>query len=138
VSNFGPEHLERIIGETGEVPVVNQIELHPRFQQRALRAFNARHGVRTESWSPLGQGRLLRHLAVRRIAARYGKTPAQVVIRWHLDNGLIVIPKSANPDRIRENIGVFDFRLTPEDLVAIAGLDRLNGRIGPDPTTASL
>ncbi len=137
VSNFGPEHLERIIGETGEVPVVNQIELHPRFQQRALRAIHARHGVRTESWSPLGQGRLLRDSAVLRIADRHGKTPAQVVIRWHLENGLIVIPKSANPDRIRENIGVFDFRLTPEDLAAIARLDRLDGRIGSDPATVS-
>ncbi|QBY56431.1 aldo/keto reductase [Cupriavidus oxalaticus] len=137
VSNFGPEHLARITRETGEIPVVNQIELHPRFQQLALRAINARLGVRTQSWSPLGQGRLLHDLAVSRIAARYGKTPAQVIIRWHLDNGLIVIPKSANPERIRENIGVFDFRLTPEDQAQIASLDRPDGRIGPDPTATT-
>ncbi|MET2527012.1 aldo/keto reductase [Ralstonia pseudosolanacearum] len=136
VSNFGAEHLARIIGETGEAPAVNQIELHPWFQQRALRAFHARHGVRTESWSPLGQGGLLHDLTVREIAARHGKTPAQVVIRWHLDNGLIVIPKSAHPDRIRENIAVFDFCLTPADQAAIAGLDRADGRIGPDPVAA--
>ena len=138
VSNFGPEHLRRIIGETGEAPVVNQIELHPWFQQRALRTIDARLGVRTQSWSPLGQGRLLRDPTVRQIAARHGRTPAQVVVRWHLDNGLIVIPKSANPDRIRENIGVLDFRLAPDDLAAIARLDRADGRIGPDPATASV
>ena len=117
---------------------MNQIELHPWFQQRALRTIDARLGVRTQSWSPLGQGRLLRDPTVRQIAARHGRTPAQVVVRWHLDNGLIVIPKSANPDRIRENIGVLDFRLAPDDLAAIARLDRADGRIGPDPATASV
>lgn len=124
VSNFGPEHLRRIIGETGEAPVVNQIELHPWLQQRALRAVHARLGVRTQSWSPLNQGRLLGDSTLLRIAARHGRTVAQVVVRWHLDNGLIVIPKSANPDRIRENIGALDFHLTPDDLARIANLDR--------------
>jgi len=138
VSNFGPAHLRRIIGETGETPVVNQVELHPWFQQRALRGVGAALGVRTQSWSPLGQGRLLCDPAVLRIAASHGRTPAQVVVRWHLDNGLIVIPKSANPDRIRENIDVFDFRLAPYDLDTIAGLDRADGRIGPDPATAPM
>lgn len=132
VSNFGREHLRRIIDETGEIPVVNQVEVHPWFQQRPLRTVNARLGVRTQSWSPLGEGRLLRDPTVLRIAACHGRTPAQVVIRWHLDNGLIVIPKSARPDRIRENISVLDFSLTPQDLAAIAVLDRADGRIGPD------
>jgi 2,5-diketo-D-gluconate reductase A len=136
VSNFAAAHLQRIIGETGEVPVLNQIELHPWFQQRALREVNARLGVRTQSWSPLGQGRLLRDPTVLRIAARHGRTAAQVVIRWHLDNGLSVIPKSAHPERIRENIGVFDFRLVPRELALMAGLDRVDGRIGPDPSAA--
>ena len=138
VSNFGPEHLRRIIDETGEAPVVNQVELHPWFQQRALRAVNARIGVRTQSWSPLGQGQLLHDPTVRRIAAHHGRTPAQVVIRWHLDNGLIVIPKSANPDRIRENFRALDFRLETDDLVAMAALDRVDDRIGPNPETESL
>lgn len=138
VSNFGPGHLRRIIDETGEAPVVNQVELHPWFQQPALRAVNARIGVRTQSWSPLGQGQLLRDPTVRRIAAHHGRTPAQVVIRWHLDSGLIVIPKSANPDRIRENFRALDFHLEADDLAAMAALDRVDGRIGPDPGTESL
>lgn len=136
VSNFNADHLERIIGETGVVPAVNQIELHPRFQQRALREAHARHGVVTESWSPLGRGQLLDDPTIGAIAKKHGKTAAQVVIRWHLDNGLVVIPKSANPGRIRENIAVFDFRLDEEDLNAMAGLDRADGRTGPDPMTA--
>jgi 2,5-diketo-D-gluconate reductase A len=136
VSNFNADHLERIIGETGVVPAVNQIELHPRFQQRALREAHAKHGIVTESWSPLGRGQLLDDPLIVRIASKHGKTPAQVVIRWHLDNGLVVIPKSANPGRIRENIAVFDFRLDEDDLKALAGLDSKDGRTGPDPLTA--
>jgi 2,5-diketo-D-gluconate reductase A len=137
VSNFEPEHLERIIVETGEVPVVNQVELHPMFQQRPLRAFHARYGVRTQSWSPLGQGRLKDDPTILKVAAKHGKTPAQVIIRWHLDNGLIVIPKSADAGRIRENIDVFDFQLTPNDLHSIACLDRTSGRIGAHPCVAN-
>ena len=136
VSNFMPEHLERIIGETGVVPAVNQIELHPRFQQARLREAHARHGIVTESWSPLGRGQLLDDPVIGRLAAKHGKTPAQVVIRWHLDNGLVVIPKSANAGRIGQNIQVFDFRLDEEDLKAMAALDRKDGRTGPDPMTA--
>jgi 2,5-diketo-D-gluconate reductase A len=135
VSNFEPEHLRRIIGETGVIPTVNQVELHPRFQQRALRAFHTRLGIRTQSSSPLGQGGLLSDPIILEIAARHDKTAAQVIIRWHLDNELIVIPKSARADRIRENIGVFNFRLGPEDLDTIAQLDRPNGRIGAHPST---
>lgn len=136
VSNFMPEHLEKIIGETGVVPAVNQIELHPRFQQTRLREVHAEHGIVTESWSPLGRGQLLDDPVIGEIAKKHGKTPAQAVIRWHLDNGLVVIPKSANPDRIRQNIGVFDFRLDADDLKAMAALDRKDGRTGPDPMTA--
>lgn len=136
VSNFEPEHLERIIDETGMVPAVNQIELHPRFQQSRLREVHDQFGIVTECWSPLGQGALLDEPVIARIGARYGKTPAQVVIRWHLDLGLVVIPKSSNPDRIQENIAVFDFSLDEDDLEAMAGLDRAEGRIGPDPLTA--
>jgi len=137
VSNFEPEHLERIIGETGVVPAVNQVELHPRFQQRALREAHAKHGIATESWSPLGQGQLLTDPTVAAIAGKHGKTAAQVVIRWHLDSGLIVIPKSVTPARIRENIAVFDFKLDAEDMDRLAGLDTAEGRIGPNPLTAA-
>ena len=137
VSNFGREHLERIIGETGVAPSVNQIELHPRFQQEGLRAFHAEHGIRTESWSPLGRARSLDDPAIVSIAAKHHKTPAQVVIRWHLDNGLIVIPKSARPERLKENIGVFDFRLDAEDMRRMRTLDSAAGRMGSDPATAA-
>ncbi len=135
VSNFNADHLQRLIDETGVVPAVNQIELHPRFQQKALRDFHAKHGIATESWSPLGQGKLLQDPAIAAIARKHGRTPAQIVIRWHLDQGLIAIPKSVTPARIRENIAVFDFRLDDADHAAIAKLDSRDGRIGPDPTT---
>ena len=137
VSNFAEAHLERIIGETGVTPAVNQIELHPRFQQTALRAFHTRHGIHTESWSPLGQGRLLEDPALGEIARRIGKTPAQVIIRWHLDSGLIVIPKTVNPDRLKQNLAVFDVTLDADAMAAIAALDTPDGRIGPDPMTAT-
>ncbi len=137
VSNFTAEHLDRIIGETGVAPVLNQIELHPRFQQRALREAHAARGIVTESWSPLGQGQLLSDPVIGAIAAKHRRTPAQVIVRWHLDNGLVVIPKSVTPSRIRENVDVTGFRLDAADLAAIAGLDAADGRIGPDPTTAA-
>jgi 2,5-diketo-D-gluconate reductase A len=137
VSNFGADHLDRIVGETGVVPVLNQIELHPRFQQRALRETNAKFGIATESWSPLGQGALLTDPTIKSIAAKHGCAPAQIVIRWHLENGLIVIPKSVTPSRIAENFDVFGFNLDAADLAAIAGLDSPDGRIGPDPATAA-
>jgi 2,5-diketo-D-gluconate reductase A len=136
VSNFEPEHLQRLIDETGVTPAVNQIELHPSFQQSRLRAFQKDHGVHTESWSPLGQGRQLSDPVVAKVAAKHGKTAAQVIIRWHLDSGLVVIPKSVTPARIRENIEVFDFVLDAEDLQALAALDKADGRIGPNPLTA--
>ena len=118
-------------------PAINQIELHPRFQQRALREANAERGVLTQSWSPLGQGQLLADPVIAAIAAKHGRTPAQVIIRWHVDSGLVVIPKSVTPARIVQNFGVFDFQLDAEDKAAIAGLDTDGGRIGPDPLTAA-
>lgn len=133
VSNFAANHLRRIVSETGVAPSVNQIELHPRFQQTALRAAHAELGIVTESWSPLGQGKLLADAVIGKVAAKHGKTPAQAIIRWHLDSGMMVIPKSANPERLRQNFDVFDFALDAEDLAAIAGLDDPDGRIGPDP-----
>lgn len=133
VSNFMVEHLRRIIGETGVIPSVNQIELHPKFQQTDQRAFHGGQGIVTQSWSPLGQGQLLKHPEIARIAARHGKTPVQAIIRWHIDSSLAVIPKSVRPDRIAENFEVFDFRLDEEDMAAIDALDNPLGRIGDDP-----
>lgn len=137
VSNFQPEHLARIIGETGVVPVLNQVELHPRFQQKALKAVHAQHGIVTQAWSPLGQGALLKDAVVGAIGKKHSKTAAQVVVRWHIQLGHVVIPKSVNPERIAENFGVFDFALDAEDIAAIGGLDKADGRIGPDPLTAN-
>jgi 2,5-diketo-D-gluconate reductase A len=137
VSNFYPEHIEKIVAETGVVPVINQIELHPDFQQRQARAFHEKHEIATQSWSPLGQGKLLGHPVITSIAEKLGRTPAQVIIRWHIDNGLVVIPKSVTPSRIAENFQVFDFKLSGEDLDQLNGLDQAGGRIGPDPKTAS-
>lgn len=132
VSNFTATHLTRIIDETGVTPAVNQIELHPRLQQKALRELHARHGIATESWSPLGQGKLLDDPVLATIAKKHRKTVAQVILRWHLDSGLIAIPKSTHAPRIRENFALFDFNLDSSDLAQIAKLDA-NGRIGPDP-----
>ena len=137
VSNFNRDHLERIIGETGVVPVANQIELHPRFQQRALREFHAAHNIHTESWSPLGSGRLLGDPTIAGIAGKHGKSAAQTIIRWHLQQGLIVIPKSVRQDRIAANFDVFDFELDAQDLKTIADMDSADGRDGPNPATAS-
>ena len=133
VSNFMIEHLRRLIAETGVVPAVNQIELHPRFQQGDLHAFHVGQGIVTQSWSPLGQGGLLNHPEPTRIGARHGKTAAQAIIRWHMQSGLGVIPKSVRPERIEENFEVFDFGLDDQDMAAIARLDDPGGRIGPDP-----
>jgi 2,5-diketo-D-gluconate reductase A len=138
VSNFYPEHLEKIIGETGVVPVINQIELHPDFQQKTTRAFHDTHKITTQSWSPLGQGKLLNNPVIGKIAERLGRTPAQVIIRWHIDNGLVVIPKSVTPSRIVENFNVFDFTLSSDDLAELNALDDAGARIGPDPKTATL
>ncbi|KAA8999288.1 2,5-didehydrogluconate reductase DkgA [Affinibrenneria salicis] len=139
VSNFHPHHLQRLKEESGVWPQVNQIELHPLFQQRQLHAWNATHHIQTESWSPLAQGGVgvFDQPLIRRLAEKYLKTPAQVIIRWHLDSGLVVIPKSITPARIRENFNVFDFRLDKEERLEIAKLDS-NKRLGPDPDTMNL
>jgi 2,5-diketo-D-gluconate reductase A len=137
VSNFNRDHLERIIAENGVTPAVNQIELHPQFQQRALRAFHDERGIRTESWSPLGRGSLLGEPTIMSIAAKHRKTPAQVVIRWHLDSRLIAIPKTVRSERLKENIGALGFRLDEDDMRRIEALDSPEGRIGPDPATAA-
>ncbi len=134
VSNFEPEHLDKLVDETGIVPAVNQIELHPLLPQRELREVHASRGIATEAWSPLGQGSLLENARVVAIAEEHGKTPAQILIRWHVQLGNIVIPKSVNPDRIASNIDVFDFELSDEDLASIAELED-GTRLGPDPRT---
>ncbi|WP_116654949.1 aldo/keto reductase [Pelagibacterium sediminicola] len=133
VSNFNPDHLERIIGETGVTPSVNQIELHPCFQRRDLRDVHAGHGIAIESWSPLGRGNLLGDPVIASVAQKHGRTPGQVAIRWHIEQGLIVFPKTGNPARLAENFNVFDFTLDAEDMARIATLDQADGRTGPDP-----
>ncbi|MGH3779559.1 MAG: aldo/keto reductase [Pseudonocardiaceae bacterium] len=134
VSNFTVECLRRLLAETGTVPAVNQVELHPYLQQTELRAEHAERGIATEAWSPLAQGAVLSEATITRLAKRHGVTPAQVVLRWHLQIGNIVIPKSVTPARIRENFDIFGFDLSPEDLSAIADLET-GRRTGPDPAT---
>ncbi|MBQ1093637.1 aldo/keto reductase [Streptomyces sp. B93] len=134
VSNFQPAHLRRLLDDTSLVPAVNQIELHPGLQQAGLRALHAELGIVTEAWSPLAQGAVLGDDAITAIAGRHGRSPAQVVLRWHLQLGNVVIPKSVTPARIRENIDVLDFTLSEEEMSAIAALDR-GLRTGPDPDT---
>jgi 2,5-diketo-D-gluconate reductase A len=137
VSNFYPDHLDHIVGDTGVVPVINQIELHPDFQQKTAQEAHKKLNIVTESWSPLGQGRFISNPVIGQIAAKHGKTPAQAIIRWHIDTGLVVIPKSVTPSRIEENFNVFDFKLDSEDMAAIAKLDSAGARMGPDPYTAT-
>ncbi|HET6866878.1 MAG TPA: aldo/keto reductase [Solirubrobacteraceae bacterium] len=134
VSNFQIEHLERIVDATGVVPAVNQIELHPRLQQPELRRFHSEHGILTEAWSPLGKGQLLDDPVIEDIASAHDRTPAQVVLRWHIQLGNVVIPKSATPSRIEENFNVFDFALGADEMDRLSELDR-GERTGPDPDT---
>ena len=133
VSNFTIAHLERLAKETGTVPAVNQIELHPRLVQTELRNYHVEHGIATEAWSPIAQGgELLSDGTLKELAEKYGKTPAQVVLRWHIQLGNIIFPKSTKPERMRENLDVFDFDLSNDDLDAVSALDR-HERTGPDP-----
>lgn len=134
VSNFTQANLQRLMDDSGVAPAVNQIELHPGFAQRALREFHARHGIATQSWSPLSQGGVAKEKAIVDLARTYGKSPAQVTLRWHLQHGLLVIPKSVTPARIRENIDVFDFELSAADMAAIDAIPD-GERLGPDPET---
>ncbi|MFJ6998634.1 aldo/keto reductase [Streptomyces albidoflavus] len=133
VSNFLPEHLERLIDATSVIPAVNQIELHPHLQQRAAREYHDEQGITTEAWSPLGQGKgLLEVPAIVAIARKHNVTPAQVVLRWHVQLGNVAIPKSVTPSRIVENIDIFSFELDEEDMAAIRALNE-DRRLGPDP-----
>ena len=134
VSNFQVEHLERLAAETEVVPAVNQIELHPYLLNEEVRAYGESHGIATEAWSPIAQGQVLDDPALTEIAERLGRTAAQVVLRWHIERGSIVFPKSTTPERIRENFELFDFELEPGDAEHIEGLDRGEaGRTGPHP-----
>ena len=132
VANFHTHHLERLIGETGVTPVVNQVELHPWLPQEELRGYHASHGIRTEAWSPLARGRVLATPLLDDLAAKHGRTPAQIVLRWHLELGNIVIPKASSPERLRENLDVFDFALDADDRAAMATLET-GERTGRDP-----
>ena len=134
VSNFQPHHLRRLHTEAEVPPAINQIEVHPYLTQDDIREFCAGHQIAVEGWSPLGQGRELDDPTIREIAERIGKTPAQVVLRWHIERGDIVFPKSVTPARIKENFAIFDFELSGEDVEAITALDK-NERSGPDPDT---
>jgi len=136
VSNFRVEDLERLEREAEVLPSVNQVELHPRLQQAELRAWHAEHEIATEAWSPLAQGELLEEGTIETVAAHHERTPAQAILRWHLQLGNVVIPKSSNPERIRENFEVFDFELSEDDMAALARLDA-GERTGPDPATFS-
>ena len=136
VSNFLPEHLDAVIDATGVTPAVNQIELHPRFQQRDLRAYHEAHGIVTQSWSPIGQGKgLLEDSAITGIADHHGRSPAQVVLAWHLAKGLSVIPKASGAEHLSDNFAAQDFSLDDADIAVIDAMDDPDGRIGPHPET---
>ena len=137
VSNFKEHHLERLAAESGTLPSVNQVELHVTFQQPELRAYHREHDIATEAWSPLGQGRELDLPQIVAIAEAHGRTPAQVILRWHLQIGNIVFPKSVTPERIGENFALFDFELSDEELATLEGVDR-GQRVGPDPDEFSM
>ncbi len=134
VSNFEPAHIEAIVAATGVTPVVNQIELHPNFQQREARAYHAAHGIVTQSWSPLGQGKtLLTDERIVRIADKHGRSAAQVILAWHLALGLSVIPKASDAEHLTDNFAALDLTLDDEDMAAIEAMDDAGGRMGPEP-----
>ena len=133
VSNFQPHHLRRLITETTIVPAVNQIEIHPYFVQDELRAVDAEHNIATEAWSPIAQGKVLDDPVIERIASSVGRTPAQVTLRWHIQRGDIVFPKSVTRTRMQENFDLFDFELEVTDMASITALSKTDGRTGPDP-----
>lgn len=132
VSNFTRAHLERVMGETGEVPAINQVELHPYYAQSELRAFHAAHGIVTEAWSPLGRGAEFNDSVIIALADKLGRTPAQIILRWHMQLGNVAIPKSTVPSRMAENLTVFDFELSGREMTQIAGIDK-GARQGGDP-----
>ncbi len=136
VSNFNPDHLQRIVDETGVLPVVNQVEAHPYFVNDAVREASLGHGVKVEAWSPIAKGAVIDDSTIGRIAEKYGKTASQVTLRWHVERGDIVFPKSTRRERMVENLDIFDFTLTPDEVATITGLDQgEEGRTGPDPAT---
>ena len=136
VSNFQPDHLDRIVEETGFVPAVNQIEVHPYFTNEAARAASIRHGIEVEAWSPIAKGKVIDDAVIGEIATAHGKTPSQVTLRWHIERGDIIFPKSMREERMRENFDIFDFTLTDEEVASIAALDQgESGRTGPNPDT---
>jgi 2,5-diketo-D-gluconate reductase A len=136
VSNFQIEHLEQLAAETDTVPAVNQIEVHPYFTNEAVREYGREHGIVTEAWSPIAQGAVLEDSTITQIADKVGKTPAQVVLRWHIQRGDIIFPKSVTPSRMKENFELFDFELEQGDMDEISALDRgEDGRTGPNPDT---
>jgi 2,5-diketo-D-gluconate reductase A len=137
VSNFQIRHLQRLLDEGGVAPAVNQIELHPYLTQEPLRSFGAAHGIVTEAWSPIARGKVLADPAVGEVADRLGRTPAQVVLRWHLQLGNVIFPKSTRPERMRENLDLFDFELSPGEMETLSSLHR-DERIGPDPDTFAM
>jgi 2,5-diketo-D-gluconate reductase A len=134
VSNFQVAHLERLAKESSTVPAANQIEAHPYFTNDAVRAYGREHGIATEAWSPIAQGKVLDDPVIKKVADVVGKSPAQVVLRWHIQRGDIVFPKSVTPERMKENFALFDFELDSSDMDAITGLDKGEaGRTGPNP-----
>jgi len=133
VSNFQPDHLKRLADETGEVPALNQIELHPSFQQRAMRKVHQDMGIVTQSWSPLGQGNGMDNDTIKAIADETGKSASAVIIRWHIQHGFSVLPRSTNPDHIRDNYSALSFELSEEQMAKIDALDSEDGRMGPEP-----
>ncbi|PWG60700.1 aldo/keto reductase [Bifidobacterium catulorum] len=135
VSNFLPEHIQRLIDETGETPAIDQIEVHPRFSQPDVRAYCAEHGIVVEAYSPLGHGADMNAPEVVAAAEAHGVTPAQAVLRWHIQSGRVIIPKSSHPDRMRQNLDLFGFRLTDEEVKAIDALHDPSGRVSGDPAT---
>jgi 2,5-diketo-D-gluconate reductase A len=134
VSNFGVDHLQRLLDECQVVPAVNQVELHPQMIQAKMRRFHDQHGIVTEAWSPLARGAVLARTPIVSLAEKYAKTPAQLILRWHVQLGNVVIPKSVNPARIRENLAIFDFEIADDDMAEISAMDT-GTRIGPDPVT---
>jgi 2,5-diketo-D-gluconate reductase A len=135
VCNFNASQLQMLLDETGVLPVVNQVEIHPRFQQREVRAFHLDNDIATQAWSPLARGQLQEDPVIREIAMREQRSMAQVILRWHVQHGHMVIPKSSRPERMRENLAIFDFQLSEEDMAAIDRLDTPEGRTGPNPAT---
>lgn len=136
VCNFNIEHLENIIEQTGIIPAVNQVELQPFFQQKELRQFHEKYKIVTEAWSPLSRGTIFTNDTILELSQKYQKTPAQIILRWHFENGVVAIPKTATTQRLLENLNIFDFHLSQHDLEKINHLDSRQGRTGPDPLLA--